>query len=197
MGFIDDVKKRRSRYKLSNRSSLSEDALRSLLGDSLLHAPTAFNAQSGRIVLALSDHHDAVWNLVMEALSPSLSDAQREKTRRKIDGFKAAYGTILFFEDEAVVESLQKRFPLYAEAFSEWSHQAQGMLQYIVWTSLATAGMGASLQHYNPIVDDALKKHFAIKDAWRLTAQMPFGISLEEPAEKDKEPLEKRLIIHR
>jgi len=45
-------------------------------------------------------------------------------TQQKMDSFKSGYGTVLFFEDEAGVKSLQKQFPLYAGNFPILSNQA-------------------------------------------------------------------------
>lgn len=33
------------------------------------------------------------------------------------------------------------------------------MIQFAVWTALETEGLGASLQHYNPIIAQRLPKH--------------------------------------
>ena len=42
-----------------------------------------------------------------------------------MDSLKAGYGTVLFFEDEAIVKSLQEKFAAYAENFPIWSHKHQ------------------------------------------------------------------------
>ena len=55
-------------------------------------------------------------------------------------------------------------------------------------TALAEQGIGASLQHYNPLIDDDIKKEFDLPAEWTLRAQMPFG-SIEAPA-GDKEFLD-------
>ncbi len=44
-----------------------------------------------------------------------------------------------------------------------------------MWTALAEAGIGASLQHYNPLVDEAVRREWGIAANWQLRAQMPFG----------------------
>ena len=92
-----------------------------------------------------------------------------------MDSFKAGYGTVLFFEDEAIVKSLQEKFVAYAENFPIWSHQASGMHQLVVWTGLEAEGLGASLQHYNPLIDDEVKQEWNVPANWKLIAQMPFG----------------------
>ena len=49
------------------------------------------------------------------------------------------------------------------------------MAQFAVWTMLADSGLGASLQHYNPLIDEAVRQAFEVPASWRLVAQMPFG----------------------
>ena len=116
-------------------------------------------------------------------------------TIEKIRGFAAGAGTVLFFEDQNTIESLQKKFPLYAENFPKWSLEANGMLQYMIWLALCEAGLGASLQHYNPLIDDEVKLVFDLPGHWQLLAQMPFG-SIEQPAEeKSFLPIEERLKV--
>jgi predicted oxidoreductase (fatty acid repression mutant protein) len=70
-----------------------------------------------------------------------------------LNSFEAGYGTVLYFEDQQTVEGLQKQFPAYAANFPIWSQQASGMLQYIIWTAFAAEGLGATLQHYSPLID--------------------------------------------
>ena len=56
-------------------------------------------------------------------------------------------------------------FPLYKDNFPIWSLQANGMLEFAVWTSLEAEGLGASLQHYNPLVDDGVKKAWSLPES--------------------------------
>lgn len=50
---------------------------------------------------------------------------------------------------------------------------------------MATNDIGASNQHYNPLINEAVQKTFDLPASWTLRAQMPFG-SIEAPAgEKD------------
>ena len=76
-----------------------------------------------------------------------------------------------------------------------WSLQSNGMLEFAIWTALENEGLGASLQHYNPLIDDAVKKRWNLDDNWKLLAQMPFGSVTSPPGGKDFLPIEQRLII--
>lgn len=63
--------------------------------------------------------------------------------------------------------------------------QNKGMAEYATWLALTEAGLGASLQHYNPLIDEAVAAAFDIPDNWRLRAQMPFGSIEAAASEKD------------
>lgn len=52
----------------------------------------------------------------------------------KLNQCAAAYGTVLFYEDQAVIQQLQKKMPLNSEDFPAWSEQTSGMAQFAVWT---------------------------------------------------------------
>ena len=45
----------------------------------------------------------------------------------------------------------------------------------------AQHGVGASLQHYNELIESDLWSDFEVPDHWRLIAQMPFDRSLVPP----------------
>jgi predicted oxidoreductase (fatty acid repression mutant protein) len=57
-----------------------------------------------------------------------------------------------------VIKGLQEQFALYADNFPVWSEHSTAIAQFAAWTALAEHNVGASLQHYNPIVDDEVAK---------------------------------------
>ena len=69
------------------------------------------------------------------------------------------------------------------------------MHQYALWTELRTLEIGASLQHYNPLIDDTVAEAFSIDNDWDLIAQMPFGNILEPAGEKSFQPLNERMKV--
>lgn len=149
-------------------------------------APTPFNNQTTRAVILFGDSHEKLWDIVINRLKQEVPDeAAFARTAAKINNFKAAFGTILFYTETKTVKEFEDNFPLYADNFQDWSEQAQGNAQYSVWTSLAENGLGANLQHYNPLIDDEVRAAFNIPASWRLRAEMDFG-SIEAPA-GDKE----------
>ncbi|MFW1812990.1 nitroreductase family protein, partial [Acinetobacter ursingii] len=81
-------------------------------------------------------------------------------TEQKIQSFAAGAGTVLFFEDQDVIKGLQEQFELYADNFPVWSEHSTAIAQFAVWNVLAEQGIGASLQHYNPIIDEKINAAF-------------------------------------
>jgi predicted oxidoreductase (fatty acid repression mutant protein) len=69
------------------------------------------------------------------------------------------------------------------------------MLQYAIWTALELEGFGATLQHYDPVIDEAVKAAWEIPVTWKLIASMPFGKPVSQPEEKEFQPLAERLRL--
>ena len=92
-------------------------------------------------------------------------------------------------------EKLQNKYPSYAENFPVWANQASAMLQIAVWSGLRELEIGASLQHYNPVIDKAVKELLNVPEEYVLIAQMPFGAIGQEPAQKEKEDIKKRVTV--
>jgi len=70
------------------------------------------------------------------------------------------------------------------------------MLQFVVWTALENEGFGATLQHYNPLIDEEVQQTWNVPSSWKLIAQMPFGKPTFEPGEKQFQPLEDRVKFY-
>lgn len=181
MSFYELAKKRRSIYHLGKNIEHSNDKLVKLIKDIVDQTPSSFHSQTSRVVILLGEEHDALWEITREKLRAIVGEENFEGTDQKINSFKAAKGTVLFYEDKDVVSGLQKQFPLYADNFPIWSEHSTGLTQYAVWLALAEVDIGASLQHYNPIIDADVAKRWDIPSNWVLRAQMPFG-SIESPA---------------
>ncbi|MDR0521486.1 MAG: nitroreductase family protein [Planctomycetaceae bacterium] len=194
----ESLKKRRTYYALKAESPLADAEIEEKIKTALLNVPSAFNSQSSRIVLLLGEHHAALWQIVKDVLKKKVPAEAFPKTEAKINNcFAAGYGTILFFEDMPTVEGLQKSFPPYAANFPVWSQQTSAMHQLAVWLLLEEAGFGASLQHYNPVIDDEVRHRWNLPENWLLIAQMPFGLPAAEPDAKDYQPLEERFKVFR
>lgn len=190
------LRHRRSYYDIKAESPITDEAIEEIVRYAVKHIPSAFNSQSTRAVLLLGEHHIALWEIVKNALRPLVSVEAFPQTEAKVDRcFAAGYGTVLFFEDTDVVKSMQQQFPLYADNFPVWSQHTSAMHQLAVWTMLEDAGFGASLQHYNPLIDQQIRTKWELPDSWHLVAQMPFGTPGSEPQEKTFQPLDERVRI--
>lgn len=195
--FFEAVKARRTYYSISNENIVADERIMEVITEALKHAPSAFNSQSARVVVLLKEHHERLWDIVKAELKKIVAAKSFTATEEKIDGaFRSGYGTVLYFEDTSVVEALQAKFPTYKDNFPVWSNQSSGMLQFIIWTALEAEGLGASLQHYNPVIDEAVKAAWEIPDTWKLLAQMPFGKPLAQPGEKEISPLAQRVKLY-
>ena len=82
---------------------------------------------------------------------------------------------MLFFEDQKVVEGMQEEYKVFAEHFPTWATQSDAMLQFTLWTAFEAEGLGANLQHYNPLVNERVKKEWGIPEKWKLNAQLVVG----------------------
>ena len=188
MNIREILKQRRSYYMINKELPVNEQEAVKLIEDITELVPDAFNMKSSRVVVALGDKQNELWDAVFNVFGGKVS-------REKIDSFKAGAGTVLYFYDEAVVKGLQEKFPAYADNFPGWALQASGMLQINIWSGLRELGIGASVQHYNPVIDEAVRRMFALPDSYKLISQMPFGGIVSQPPEKPKENISDRVII--
>lgn len=181
MSFIEKIKQRRSIYAIGKNVSQKPEQLDAVIQEAIKQSPSSFNSQSSRAVTLYGESHTKFWEIVRETLRKMVPEENFESTSQKIDSFSAGYGTVLFYEDQDVIKDLQDQFPLYADNFPVWSEHSSAIAQFATWTALAEINIGASLQHYNPIVDEEVAQTFDIPANWKLRAQLVFG-SIEAPA---------------
>ena len=181
MSFIEEIKKRRTIYAIGRNLTQTPEELNSLIQTAVKYSPSSFNSQSSRAVVLFGEAHENFWNIVRETLRKIVPAENFASTDKKMDSFAAGTGTVLFYEDQDVIKGLQENFALYAENFPIWSEHSTAIAQFAVWTALHEVNVGASLQHYNPIADEAVAKEFDIPASWKLRAQLVFG-SIEAPA---------------
>ncbi len=179
--FLEHVKNRRTIYAIGKNLTQSNDQVEQIIMEAVKHSPSAFNSQSSRVVSLFGESHHAFWDIVRNTLKAKIPADAFASTNDKINSFAAGVGTVLFYEDQAVVKDLQEKFALYADNFPVWSEHSSAIAQFAVWTALAELNIGASLQHYNPIIDEQVADKFSIPNTWKLRAQLVFG-SIEAPA---------------
>ena len=184
MKIVDSLNKRRSYYNIGKDIDVTEDKLVETIKEITNLVPHPFNNQSSRLIIVTKEKQDELWDNIYDVFEGKVP-------REKIDSFKSGYGTILYFIDQEDVDRLKGEFPSYAENFDGWANQSMGMLQLSIWTGLRELNIGASLQHYNPVIDSMVKEMFNVDDKWILNAQMPFGNILEEPEAIEKVDINK------
>lgn len=186
--YIEIIKKRRSYYNLSEDVDLSNEEIKYLVEDVMNTTPSHMNSQTTRIVLLFDEKSKEFWTKVNETFDNKIKE-------EKFHGFYHAKGTALFFIDTDEIKKQEKDIPSYKEYFETWGHHSLAMLQLNLWQALRDEGIGASNQHYNPVIDSWVKDLYELPDSWELTAEMPFGKIEEEPEKKDKKPIEEILKV--
>ena len=188
MQIVNSLKKRRTYYKIKKELPVSIENVIEMVEAITELVPDAFNMKSSHLVIVYGEMQNKLWDKIYDTFGGKVP-------REKIDSFLAGYGTILYFYDSKVVSDMQSKFPAYAANFPVWANQASGMLQLAVWSGLRELEIGASLQHYNPVIDKAVKELLNIPEDYVLISEMPFGAIVEEPAQKEKEDIKKRVKV--
>ncbi|XXG99852.1 hypothetical protein Hte_006193 [Hypoxylon texense] len=192
---LDLLKVRRTYYVLNKDLSVSKERIQEIVKESVLHVPSSFNSQSNRVLVVFGAEHDKLWEFASEILKTIVPADAWQHTADRMNMFKAAAGTVLFFEDQDVVNKMQAQYPLYSDKFPVWAMQSDAMLQYVVWTALTAEGLGANLQHYNPLIDAKVASEWGIPDSWKLNAQLVFGGRTGEAGPKEFQPIEERFKV--
>ncbi len=186
---------RRSLYVLNKELPVSKEEITQIVEHAVKHTPSSFNSQSTRVVVLFGAEHEKLWDIAIEELRKIVPADKFEPTENKLNIFKAAAGSVLFFEDQDVIKNLQNQFAAYAANFPIWADHADAMMQYAIWTTLAAAGVGANLQHYNPVIDAQVAQTWNVPANWTLRAQLVFGGIGAPAGEKTFAPIDERLKV--
>lgn len=195
MNYIETIKQRRSIYQLSSSLNYSKEEITQLVKEIVVASPTAFNMQSSKVILLFGNEHNKVWDITTSILKARIPENKFGSTQDKMEMFRNAAGTILFFEDDNIVNHYKEQFPTYATSFDMFAEHGLGILQGNIWNALAEKGIGANLQHYNPLIDDKVKRQWNVPNGWRLVSQMVFGKIEEVPEPKEKLPASERVLV--
>lgn len=193
--FLDSITLRRSIYDLSSSLPVSKDEVTKTIQEAVRLAPSPFNSQSARAVILYGEENQKLWKIILDVLLKIIPENQVTDTKAKIAAFASGAGSVLVFEDMAVIQGLQKAFPPYADNFTLWSHHATGITQYSIWNALANIKIGASLQHYGNLIEDEVKKVWDLPASWSLIAQMPFGTIKSPAGEKTFQTIDERVFV--
>ena len=195
MEFLESLRKRRSIYSIDKSIGIKDQELVDFIREITQNTPSAYNSESQRLVVLLKDKHNLIWEMFKEKIKKIVKPEDYKKSEEKLNAFKAGYGTVLFFDDLNTTNKLIEKFPLYKANFSKWAIEQNGMLQSNIWVGLESLGIGASLQHYNELIEDRVKKEFNLDNNWSLNAQMPFGKILAYPDDKEKKDIKERVLV--
>ena len=106
--FISLAEKRRTIYHLGNKVTQSKDEITKIIHNVSKQAPSSFNSQSSRVFVLYGEAHQKLWDITANTLKAIMPADAFEGTKAKIDSFAAGFGTVLYFEDEQVVEEDRK-----------------------------------------------------------------------------------------
>ncbi|MDD2537187.1 MAG: nitroreductase family protein [Candidatus Absconditabacteria bacterium] len=194
--FKEALLHRRSYYNIDDQVIVSPEKIKEIVETAVKHSPSAFNSQTARVVILLGEHHKKFWQIVKDTLLAKIGAERFADSEQRINAsFLAGYGTLLFYEDQSIIRNLEENFPSFRDNFQTWSQQSSGIQQFVAWTMLEDAGLGASLQHYNPLIDQETAETWDINPDWKLLAQMPFGNPVATPGEKEFGPIEERVKL--
>lgn len=90
---------------------------------------------------------------------------------------------------------MQAQFPLYADRFSGWAAESNAMHQVAAWTALELEGLGANLQHYNPLIDEKIYESWGVSKDWKLQAELVIGTPVAPARPKDFKPIEGERLL--
>ena len=192
---MDVIEKRRSNYDLGNNLEISKKDLINLLRKIIYYAPSPFNVQSSKIVLLNKKSHHLLWTTVVEEFlkknnNGDLLDSYKARIKRE----DKAYGTILFYKDERVIEEFKEKLDAYEQkSLDSWCIEESAMLQMNIWNELRLRNIGAHIVHFDDI-DEEVSVAFDIDKNYKLVAMMVFGNIIQEAAVKPKKDIDKRFI---
>ncbi|KAJ9645012.1 hypothetical protein H2204_001474 [Knufia peltigerae] len=196
---ISAVENRLSCYTLTNKSPISDSRVQEIVNAAVKNAPSAFNVQSARAVVLLKRDHEKLWDLGDECLKKAMPEAAYQALAPRVQGFKEAYGTVLFCEDQSALDGLKDKNPGIQHVIRDWSLHSSGMHQFIVWTALELEGLGCNLQHYNFMTEfsDQVRQTWNLPNTWELHCQLVFGQpkdGLKRSRERTYLPLEEERV---
>lgn len=97
---VQAAQSRRTIYKLGKNSPVPDSKIEELVNAAILNVPSSFNTQSTRLVVLLREEHDNLWDITIETFKGLVASGAvpeevfEKQTLPKLQGFKAAYGTV-------------------------------------------------------------------------------------------------------
>lgn len=191
---------RLSCYTLSNESTIPDSRIHEIVNAAVKHAPTSFNVQSARAVILLKQEHEALWDIADRTVKTATEEKNYNFLAKMVQGFRAAYGSVLWFEDQDALDGLAAKNSLFGHLVPEWADSSSGMHQFLVWTAFELEGLGCNLQHFNfmPEFTDEVLKRWNLPKQWKFKSQLVFGKptdGLKRGKERTYAPVDERVMI--
>lgn len=187
MAYSDILRMRRSIYILNDQLPISQQVVTDRVKEAISLSPTAFMMQDVHAIVITGDNHHKLWDkTVHDTLQKIVPPEPFKRTEIKLQTFSKGAGTILLFRDLAAVEQMKQDYATYANEMDSWSWQDVGIVMVNIWNSLAEAGVGANIQHYNPLIDDEVKATWNVPADYQLVGQMVYGGIVSRPGDKER-----------
>ena len=103
--FQEAVTNRRTNYALGKEIKVLPSQIIAAVEKMTHEVPSSFNMQSARVVVAMGEHHEKIWHITKETLRKIVPAEKFAPTEAKLDGFAAAYGTVLFFDEIKTIDN--------------------------------------------------------------------------------------------
>jgi uncharacterized protein len=109
--FFAAVETRLSCYALTNASPISDSHIHEIINTTVKHAPSTFNVQSARAVVLLKSEHGKLWDMADACLKQAVPEQAYNSLKGRVKGFREAYGTVMWFEDQDALGKLGQSSP--------------------------------------------------------------------------------------
>ena len=124
------IETRRSIYGLTKTLPIPDSRVNEIVSHAIKNCPSPFNTQSARAVILTRGEHEKLWDMADAMLKGMLPEAAYQGLAPRVAGFRAAYGSVCWFEDQAALEEMGQKNPRVAGMMPQWSEHSNGMHQF-------------------------------------------------------------------
>lgn len=117
--FLNPIESRISCYGLTNTSPIPDAKIKSIVEFTIKNTPSAFNVQSARAVILFKADHEKLWDIADKHLKAAMPEAAYQALASRVKMFRAAYGSVLWFEDQDALDALKGKNPAIQASVAE------------------------------------------------------------------------------
>lgn len=111
--FLELVKNRRSFYDLGKESTIPDSRIEEIVNHAVTWAPSSFNVQSARAIILFDTEHGRFWDIAKKHMEQApMAEKQKEYILGRVNAFRNAYGSVLWFEDQEALTALGEKNPM-------------------------------------------------------------------------------------